>query len=64
MKWKRIEAGEYYSEDERFHILDTWDRISGKYWSLYDSNTKQEIRGYSLKHVKKIAEDILEMETK
>lgn len=36
--WKRIEAGEYESEDGRFHILKTWDRIYGNHWQLQDKN--------------------------
>jgi hypothetical protein len=36
--WKRIEAGEYESEDGRFHILKTWNRIYGNHWQLQDKN--------------------------
>lgn len=38
IKWKRIEAGEYESEDGRFYILKTWDRIYGNHWQLLDKN--------------------------
>ena len=36
IKWKRIEAGEYESEDERFHIEKAWNRIYGNHWELWD----------------------------
>ena len=36
LKWKRIEAGEYVSEDGRFKILATYDRIYGDHWVLHD----------------------------
>ena len=38
IKWKKIEAGEYMSEDGRFQILKTWDRIYGNHWRLRDIN--------------------------
>lgn len=45
IKWKRIEAGEYESEDSRFHILKTWDRIYGDHWQLYDKNAVDYYKG-------------------
>lgn len=38
IKWKRIEAGDYVSEDERFHIMKAWNRLYGDYWQLHDKN--------------------------
>lgn len=38
IRWRRIEAGEYVSENERFHILKTWNRIYGNHWQLRDKN--------------------------
>lgn len=45
LKWKRIEAGDYRSEDERFHIYKTWDRIYGDHWKLYDSKEPDYYKG-------------------
>lgn len=45
IKWKRIEAGEYYSEDGRFHIIKTWDRIYGNHWQLHDKNNPDYYKG-------------------
>lgn len=28
IKWVRIEAGDYESSNERFHIINGWDRIN------------------------------------
>ena len=36
IKWTRIEAGEYESEDKRFRIMKDYDRIYGEHWTLYD----------------------------
>lgn len=60
MKWNMIEAGEYWSEDERFHILKTWDRIHGNHWQLTDYNTKKNIACDSLKQCKQVAEMIIQ----
>ena len=60
MKWDMIEAGEYWSEDERFHILKTWDRINGNHWQLTDYKTNKSIAGDSLKHCKQIAVMIMQ----
>jgi hypothetical protein len=45
IKWNKIEAGEYKSEDNRFHIIKTWNRIYGNHWQLYDSNNKDYYKG-------------------
>jgi len=60
MEWIKIEAGEYYSEDERFHILHTWDRINNLHWSLWDRIKNRNYVGESLKYCKQIAEKHLE----
>lgn len=65
MKWKKIEAGKYESEDGRFTAKSEWDRESGNHWVLYDKNApayeKQGIlRGDTLKECK----DYAEQETK
>lgn len=43
--WRRIEAGEYESEDGRFHISKTWDRIYGDHWKLFDSSEPDRYKG-------------------
>ena len=45
IKWKRIEAGEYKSEDGRFHIIKTWNRIYGDHWRLLDRNADDYYKG-------------------
>ena len=45
ISWKRIEAGEYESEDGRFHILKTWDRVYGNHWQLRDRNEPDIYKG-------------------
>lgn len=60
IEWKRIEAGEYWSKDDRFHILKTWDRIYNSHWELYDSISKQDYPCNSLKECKRRAELIVE----
>lgn len=40
IKWKRIEAGAYESEDKRFYITKTYDRVYGYHWVLYDKSIK------------------------
>lgn len=60
LKWKRIEAGNYESEDGRFSILKTWDRLYGNHWSLRDSNVEDYYKSKtacdSLAHAKYVAE--------
>lgn len=66
IKWKRIEAGEYTSEDGRFHILKTWDRIYGNHWRLRDVYAQDYYNGlyyeYSLMDCKLKAEAIINMD--
>lgn len=38
MKWKKVEAGRYKSEDGRFSARSKWDRCYGNHWVLYDKN--------------------------
>lgn len=68
IKWKRIEAGEYVSEDERFHILKTWDRVYGDHWQLHDKNNPDYYKGLyheqTLLDCKLKAEAILSAEAK
>ena len=45
IKWKRIEAGEYKSEDGRFHIIKTWNRVYGDHWRLLDRNVDDYYKG-------------------
>ena len=58
--WRRLEAGEYESEDERFYIIKTWDRIHLLHWFLRDRNTNKEYTKDSLKECQRIAELILQ----
>ena len=53
IKWKKIEAGEYKSEDGRFYIFKTWNRIYGDHWLLRDRNADDYYKG--LYHEKNIA---------
>ena len=45
IKWKKIEAGDYESDDERFHVLKTWDRIYGDHWILRDRKIDDYYKG-------------------
>ena len=45
IKWNKIEAGDYKSDDERFHIIKTWNRVYGNHWQLYDSNSTDYYKG-------------------
>lgn len=45
IKWNKIEAGEYRSDDNRFHIIKTWDRIYGNHWQLHDGNSADYYKG-------------------
>ena len=45
IQWKRIEAGTYTSENERFLIYKTWDRIYGNHWVLHDKNEPNYYHG-------------------
>jgi len=61
MEWKKIEAGEYYSIDERFHIFKSWDRINGNSWQLTDHQSKQEFNYDTLKQCKNVADRLLKL---
>lgn len=58
--WKRLGTGEYESEDKRFHILQTYDRIYGTHWVLYDNSItdyyKRQYHKNSLRECKAQAE--------
>lgn len=60
IKWKRLDAGEYESEDKRFYILQGYDRIYGNHWVLHDNNIpdyyKQQYHENSLRECKAKAE--------
>lgn len=45
IKWNKVEAGEYRSDDNRFHIIKTWDRIYGNHWQLHDGNSTDYYKG-------------------
>ena len=59
MEWIKIEAGEYRSKDDRFHIFKSWDRIHGNSWQLTDLKTKQTLNYDTLKQCKSMAEDLM-----
>lgn len=46
---KRLEAGYYKSEDERFEIMQTYDRIYGDHWVLYDNHEPDVTKGNMMK---------------
>lgn len=45
IKWNRLDAGEYESDDKRFYILQTYDRIYGNHWVLHDNNEPNRYKG-------------------
>lgn len=45
LKWIRIEAGDYKSDDNRFRILKSWDRVYGKHWKIYDTRNPNYYKG-------------------
>ena len=45
IKWKRIEAGEYESEDGQFLITNTWNRVYGNHWDLRDKREPDRYKG-------------------
>lgn len=59
MKWIRVEAGEYWSNDNRFNIIKTWDRIYNSHWRLYDRVSNKDYPCDSLKECKQKAENII-----
>lgn len=59
MEWIRIEAGEYWSKDDRFQILKVWDRIYGSHWNLSDGKTNNNYPCDTLKQCKQKVEVIV-----
>lgn len=47
MKWKKIEAGCYTSDDEKFDIYKTWSRSHGNHWEVRNNHRIDEIRANS-----------------
>ena len=45
INWKRIEPGEYRSDDDRFIILKTWNRVCGDHWQLRDADEPDYYKG-------------------
>lgn len=45
IKWIKIEAGYYESEDNRFYIMQTYDRIYGDHWVLHDNKESDRYKG-------------------
>ena len=45
IKWNKLDAGEYESEDKRFYILQSYDRIYGNHWLLQDRKEPDYYRG-------------------
>lgn len=64
MKWIKVEAGEYRSDNERFSILKSWNRINGGSWELTDFKTKRVLNYDTLKQCQSMAEDLLQLEEK
>jgi hypothetical protein len=56
MDWIRIEAGEYWSKDDRFQILKIWERIYNLHWLLDDRVKNKNYHCNSLKECKRQAE--------
>ncbi len=59
LEWIKVEAGDYWSTDERFHILKVWDRIYDSHWKLLDRNANKEYSCDSLKDCKHRAIEII-----
>ena len=60
MEWIKVEAGEYWSKDERFHIIICWDRMHVNHWELWDTKTGETHPGDSLRYCKQIAGTLAE----
>lgn len=57
MRWIKIDAGEYRSEDGRFTARMTYDRIYGDHWKLTDkTDIRNEYHESTLKECKRIVE--------
>ena len=63
IQWTKIEAGEYKSEDGRFGISKTWNRIYSDHWELQDTTIEPYYKGIyienSLRECKLKAEAII-----
>lgn len=46
IKWKKIQAGEYESEDGMFYILKKHNRLIGNYWELRDRTDLSYFQGF------------------
>ena len=45
IEWKKLDAGEYVSNDERFHAWKGYDRVYGNHWILRDKNEPDYHKG-------------------
>ena len=45
INWVKLDAGEYESEDKRFYILRSYDRIYGNHWLLRDRSEEDYYKG-------------------
>lgn len=63
IKWIKLDSGEYESEDKRFYIIKTYDRLYGNHWQMRDNSEKDYYKGkyieYTLRDCKLKAEAIL-----
>lgn len=48
IKWNKIEAGYYESDDGRFYIIKTYNRIYGNHWQLHDRDIPDYYKGLYL----------------
>ena len=68
IKWIRLSSGEYESQDKRFYIIKTYDRIYKDHWKLMDRNEKDKAKSIwhqnTLLECKMAAEEILLEERK
>ena len=64
IEWITEGGGEYWSKDERFHILKNWNRIRGNHWYLFDAVLCKNYEYDTLKECKSAAKRIVEKETK
>ena len=45
IKWRKEEAGSYISEDGRFRIIKTWNRVYGNHWQMRDTKEPDYYKG-------------------
>jgi hypothetical protein len=66
LEWKKLDAGDYETKDQRFHAIKAYDRIYGNHWELHDRNEPDFYKGkydeHSLSDCKLRAETILKEE--